>query len=92
VADRVVLVAGPGVEPSLALAVAATVARVASRPLVALNRPRRAADAPARWAKAADLVVPDSRAAAQLAMGGREPRGAFGRAVADLADLCQVAG
>ena len=92
VADRVVLVAGPGVEPSLALAVSATVARVTERPLVALNRPRRTAEATARWGDAADLTLPDSRAAAQLAMGGREARGAFGRAVAELADLCEVTG
>ena len=26
---------------------------------------------------------------AQLALGGREPRGALGRAVAELADLCE---
>ncbi len=91
VADRVVLVAGPGVEPSLARAVAATVGRVASRPLVALNRPRRAGDAAPQWGEAADLVLPDSRTAAQLALGGREPRGPYGRAVVELADLCEVA-
>ncbi len=79
------------VEPSLALAVAATVSRVAPRPLVVLNRPKRSGDAADRWADAADLVVPDSRTGAQLAMGGREPRGAFGRGVAELADLCEVA-
>lgn len=90
VADRVVLVAGPGVEPSLALAVAATVSRVASQPLVVLNRPRRSGEAVDRWADAADLVIPDSRTAAQLAMGGREPRGGFGRGIAALADLCEV--
>jgi len=91
VADRVVLVAGPGVEPSLALAVAGTVSRVAARPLVILNRPRRTGDGAERWAEAADLVLPESRTAAQLAMGGREPRGAFGRGVAELADLCETA-
>jgi hypothetical protein len=90
VADRVLLVAGPGVEPSLAVAVAATVSRVASRPLVVLNRPRRADGSPDRWEEAADLVLPDSRTAAQLALGGREPRGSFGRAVGELADLCEV--
>lgn len=36
-----------------------------------------------------DLVVlPDSRMGAQLALGGREPRGELGRAVATLADRC----
>ena len=34
--------------------------------------------------------MPESRTGAQLAMGGREPRGAFGRGVAELADLCEV--
>ena len=91
VADSVVLVAAHSVEPSLALAVAATVSRVAPRPLVVLNRPKRSGDAADRWADAADLVVPDSRTGAQLAMSGREPRGAFGRGVAELADLCEVA-
>lgn len=90
VADRVLLVAGPGVEPSLASAVAATVSRVASRPLVVLNRPRRANRTPDRWEETADLVLPESRTAAQLAMGGREPRGSFGRAVGELADLCEA--
>ena len=90
VADRVVLVAGPGVQPSLARAVAATVARVAPHPLVVLNRPRRSGDGAARWSEETDLVLPESRTAAQLAMGGREPRGALGRAVSELADLCEV--
>ena len=90
IADRVVLVAGPTVEPSLALAVAATVSRVAPPPLVVLNRPHRSGED--RWAGAADLVLPDSRTAAQLAMGGREARGAFGRCVAELAGQCEVTG
>ena len=88
VADRVVLVAGPAVEPSLALAVAVTVSRVASRPLVVLNRPRRSGDGADRWAEAADLVaarVAHRRAARhgrpRAARGLRPGRGRAGRPV-----------
>ena len=90
VADRVILVAGHGVEPSLACAVAASVSRVASRPLVVLGRSRRFAGDEDRWGNRADLRLPESRAGAQLALGGREPRGALGRGVAELVDLCEV--
>jgi hypothetical protein len=34
--------------------------------------------------------LPDSRMGAQLALGGREPRGELGRAIAELADLCEA--
>ncbi len=36
------------------------------------------------------LALPESRMAAQLALAGRDPRGAFGHAIAELADLCEV--
>ena len=90
VADRVILVAGPAVEPSLAWAVAASVSRVAARPLVVLSRSRCGGGEEDRWGDRADLRLSESRAGAQLALGGREPRGALGRAVGELADLCEV--
>jgi len=90
VADRVILVAGPDVEPSLVWAVAASVARVAACPLVVLSRSRRAVGEEDRWGDRADLRLPESRAGAQLALGGREPRGALGRAVGELADMCRL--
>ena len=33
-------------------------------------------------------ALPESRMGAQLALGGREPRGELGRAIAALADRC----
>jgi hypothetical protein len=65
---------------------------------------QQAATAPARPAAPASgpepphrmprtmLHLPESRMGAQLALGGREPRGELGRAIAALADLCGVAG
>ena len=82
VADRVLLVAGPRVEPALARAAAECVRRRGTDPLVVLNR--AAGDA-------VPLRLPDSRMGAQLALGGRQARGELGRAVAALADLSQVA-
>jgi hypothetical protein len=34
-------------------------------------------------------VLPESRMGAQLALGGREPRGELGRAIEELADRCR---
>jgi len=82
VADRVLLVAGPGVEPALSGAAAACVRRIGVEPLVVLNRAAGDAVSPR---------LPDSRMGAQLALGGRQARGELGRAVAALADLCQAA-
>ena len=42
------------------------------------------------WATRAAHRLPDSRMGAQLALGGREPRGELGRAIAALADLCEA--
>ena len=83
-ADHVVLVARPGVEPALAPAVAAGVARVGPRPIVVLNRSVRTG----AWERHAVLALPESRMGAGLALAGREPPGPLGRAIADLADLC----
>lgn len=81
-ADRMVLVASADIEPALAPVAAACLARVGPEPLLVLNGP----DA-GRWSGRAQLALPRSRMGAQLALGGREPRGELGRAVARLADL-----
>jgi hypothetical protein len=84
VLDRVVLVVAPRLEPALAAAVAQTIAAVAEPPVVVVNR---ALDH-GPWLVHADVLVPDSRVGARLALSGREPRGWLGRAVEQLADLC----
>ena len=82
-ADCVVLVATPSVEPALASVAAGCLARLGREPFVALNRCRTASG----WAGTAAVELPESRMAAQLALSGREARGELGRAVAGLADL-----
>jgi hypothetical protein len=84
VVDRIVLVASPALEPALAAAVAQTIADVAEPPLIAVNRARDHGP----WLLQADVLIPDSRVGARLALAGREPRGWLGRAVGQLADLC----
>jgi hypothetical protein len=84
-ADHVVLVAAPRVEPALARVVAASLPLRGSEPITALNR----ALEPDRWEARATLLLPESRMGAQLALGGHEARGELGRAVARLADLCE---
>jgi hypothetical protein len=84
VLDRVVLVASPALEPALAAAVGETIANVAEPPVIAVNR----APDQGPWLMHADVLVPDSRVGARLALAGREPRGWLGRAVEQLADLC----
>ena len=86
VADHVVLVAVPGLEPSLAAVAAACLARVGPEPIVVLNR---AGEADA-WSGRADVELSPSRLGAGLALGGREPRGELGAAIARLADICEV--
>ena len=82
--DQIVLVAAPKLEPALVAAVAATIAAVAEPPVVAVNK--SADHGP--WLVHADVLVPDSRVGARLALAGREPRGWLGKAVEQLADLC----
>ncbi|HYH59861.1 MAG TPA: hypothetical protein VD790_11690 [Thermoleophilaceae bacterium] len=84
--DRVVLVASPDLEPALAAAVAQTIAAVAEPPVVAVNR----APDHGPWLVHGDVLVPDSRVGARLALAGREPRGWLGRAIGQLADLCDA--
>lgn len=81
VADRTVIVTTPALEPALARAGAACVARVGPEPVVVLNR--------APHDEAGALVLPSSHMGARLALGGREARGDLGRAIAELADLCE---
>jgi hypothetical protein len=79
-ADQVVVVSGPSTEPALGLVAADCLARLGHDPIVVRNR--------AREPSPADHVLPDARMGAQLALGGREPRGELGRAIAELADRC----
>jgi hypothetical protein len=83
-ADRVILVSGPSTEPALAAVAAECLGRVGHAPISVRNRVR---EPPSKGAEA--LVLPDSRMGAQLALGGREPRGQLGLAVANLADWCR---
>jgi hypothetical protein len=83
-ADQVLLVASPAVEPALAEVAAETLAK---RPLVVLNR----AAEPEGWRRGPDALVPDSRVAATLALAGRDPIGPLATAVAGLADACATA-
>jgi hypothetical protein len=89
VADEVVVVATPSVEPALAGVAAEHLAEIGRRAIVVLNRIRPSAPAPAGWAGRATQLLPESRTGAQLALSGREPRGALGKGIAELADRCQ---
>jgi hypothetical protein len=82
-ADCVVLVAAPAVEPALTSVAAGCLARLGREPLVVLNR-RRVDNG---WGGVAAVELPESRMAAQLALSGREARGELGRALTALVDL-----
>ena len=84
-AHRVVLVGGPRVEPALASAMAASLARVGPTPLVVANRPREESG----WAARANITIPHSTLGARWALAGREARGELGVAVGALADLLE---
>jgi hypothetical protein len=98
VADRVLLVARPSIEPSLGCVGADCLARLGHAPLLVLNRAEPGAGAAeadesdasrrAAWLRLGVHLMPESRMGAQLAAGGREARGELGRAVGELADLC----
>jgi hypothetical protein len=106
-ADRTILVSTPALEPALARVAAGCLVRGGVEPLVVLNRVRsvHSAEPPEPLAEgegepsgmseppatAPSLTLPDARMGAQLAMGGREPRGELGRAIARLADWCEDA-
>lgn len=88
VADHVVLVASPEVEPALASVVAASLARVGPEPFMVLNRAEEAGS----WAERAMLRLAQSPAGSRLALAGRRPRGALGEGIAELADVCERPG
>jgi hypothetical protein len=81
VADRTVIVTTPALEPALARVGAACVARTGPVPFVVLNR--------APHDQRGAFALPSAAMGARLALGGREARGALGRAIAELADLCE---
>jgi hypothetical protein len=91
-ADQVVVVATPATEPALASVAVECLGRLGCEPLVALNRTPAGSteDPPSAWAGRAALHLPESRMGAQLALGGREARGDLGRAIAELADMCEA--
>jgi hypothetical protein len=82
VADRTVIVMTHAIEPALARVGAECVASVGAAPVVVLNRASR--DQPGLFA------LPNSPMGARLALGGREARGALGRATGELADLLEL--
>jgi len=91
IADAVVVVAAPALEPALADVASDCLARLGHQPIVVLNRaPRDRADD--LWAAHRGQRLPDSRMGAQLALGGREPRGSLGQAIAELAARCEGRG
>ncbi len=87
-ADHVVLVASPQVEPALAAVVAASIARSGPEPLLVINR----CGEPGLWAERPALRIPESRLDAWLARAGRDARAAAGPAIAELADCCEASG
>ena len=82
VADRTVIVTAPALQPALARVAAECVERVGAAPVVVLNRAPN--DQPGLFA------LPNSPMGARLAQGGREARGALGRATGELLDLLEL--
>jgi hypothetical protein len=93
-ADVVVVVSGPSTERALAAVAADCLARVGQQPIVVRNRvrepPEPEPETGAEATAAAPHFLPESRLGAQLALGGREPRGDLGRAISGLADRCEA--
>ena len=87
-ADDAIVVAAPSTEPALADVAVECLGRLGLDPIVVLNRAGAPPDA-GRWRGRIAHALPDSRMGAQLALSGREPRGALGRAIAKLADSCE---
>jgi hypothetical protein len=93
-ADRVIVVATASTEPALAAVAAECLARLGHEPVMVLNRAAvhdGAGWSGSSWSGRAAHRLPESRMGARLALGGREARGELGQAVAELADLCEVA-
>jgi hypothetical protein len=92
-ADRVVVVATDSTEPALASVAEECLGRLGHEPVVVLNRVTATEmheALPSGWAGRAAHRLLESRMGAQLALGGREARGELGRAIAELADLCEA--
>jgi hypothetical protein len=97
IADHVVLVATPDLEPALAAVAARCVERVGPEPLVVVTRARgrSVAESEGAWAdggnwhSTATIALPESRTGARLALSGREPRCRLGQGVGVLADMCE---
>jgi hypothetical protein len=83
-ADITVLVAAAETEPALASVVGASLARSGPAPIVVIGRPGE--EEPAAPAA---VELPESRLGSRIALAGREPPGALGAAVAELADRCE---
>jgi hypothetical protein len=94
-ADRVIVVTTASIEPALAPVAAECLARVGPGPVVVMNRVLDGESPdhrPSGDSIRAVHVLPESRMGAQLALGGREPRGELGRAISELADICEEPG
>ncbi len=87
-ADHVLLVAAPGVEPALATVVAASLSRIGPEPRLIVNR----AEEPGPWAERAAFLLGESRAGARLACAGRQPRGRLLEDLAQVAHTCEMPG
>jgi hypothetical protein len=85
-ADVTVLVAAGSTEPSLATVVGASLARSGPEPIVVTSR-GGVDDQP--WPDSAAIAMPDARLASRIALAGREPPGALGAALVELADRCE---
>ena len=82
VADRAVIVTNRDMEPALVRVAVECIARLGLPPIVVLNR--------APYDQPGLFALPNSPLGARLALGGREARGDLGRAIAELADLCEA--
>jgi hypothetical protein len=89
-ADHVLLVASPAVEPALATVVAASLARVGPAPRVVLNGGAPGTGEPDRWDGRVDASLEHSPLGARLALAGRDARGSLGTDLADLAEGCEA--
>jgi hypothetical protein len=92
IADHAILVAAPAVEPALAAAVAASLARIGPPPEVVLNRAGPEDTDIERWNGRTMALVGRSGTGARLALAGRSPRGALGEGVAEIAEACAERG
>lgn len=86
-AHLAIVVADGDAEPALAELAATTLTAGPTQALTVLG----GTDDQRRWDQRAFLVLPRSRVGARLASAGWEPRGAFGVAVARIADACEQA-